>query len=54
MKAEHQIFVSKKNQEVEEQEQIATYICENTDGLLDPLQQMLYALNETLGTMAQS
>ncbi|MFZ0511018.1 MAG: hypothetical protein WAM14_05395 [Candidatus Nitrosopolaris sp.] len=47
MKIGHQIFVSKKNQEVEEQEQTAIYICENTDGILDPLEQMLYALNET-------
>jgi len=47
MKIEHQIFVSKKNQEVEEQEQPAIYICENTDSILDPLEQMLYALNET-------
>lgn len=23
------------------------FICENTDGILDPLEQMLYALNET-------
>jgi hypothetical protein len=47
MKTEHQIFVSKRNQEVEEQEQTAIYICENTDSILDPLEQMLYALNET-------
>ena len=47
MKTEHQIFVSKKEQEVEEREQTAIYICENTDCILDPLEQMLYALNET-------
>ncbi len=47
MKTELQIFVSKRNQEVEEQEQTAIYICENTDSILDPLEQMLYALNET-------
>ena len=23
------------------------FICENTDGILDPLEQMTYALNET-------
>ena len=39
-----------KNKEVgmEEQEHpTSTYICENTDCILDPLEQILYALNET-------
>lgn len=31
----------------EEESQTGIYICENTDGILDPLEQMLYALNET-------
>lgn len=26
---------------------IDIFICENTDGILDPLEQMTYALNET-------
>ena len=26
---------------------LITYICENTDGILDPIDQMTYALNET-------
>jgi hypothetical protein len=47
MKTEHQVFVSKKNEEEEEEKQTGIYICENTDGILDPLEQMLYALNET-------
>jgi hypothetical protein len=35
---------------VEKQEEeigLRTFICENTDGILDPLEQMTYALNET-------
>jgi hypothetical protein len=47
MKSEHLIFVSKKNEQEEEGSQIGIYICENTDGILDPLEQILYALNET-------
>lgn len=31
----------------EEEENIVTFICENTDGILDPLDQMTFALNET-------
>lgn len=26
---------------------LITYICDNTDGILDPLDQMTFALNET-------
>lgn len=26
---------------------LSLFICENTDGVLDPLEQMTYALNET-------
>ncbi len=29
------------------EDDIVTYICENTDGILDPLDQMTFALNET-------
>jgi hypothetical protein len=36
---------------IEEEEkdelEIPIYICENTDGVLDPIEQMTYALNET-------
>ena len=46
MKSEHLIFVSKKNEQ-EEKSQTGIYFCENTDAILDPLEQMLYALNET-------
>lgn len=38
-----------KREEVEKEDNTGfiTYICENTDGILDPLDQMKYALNET-------
>jgi hypothetical protein len=45
------ISVSKKPiLAVEKQEEeigLRIFICENTDGILDPLEQMTYALNET-------
>lgn len=31
----------------EEEKGLITFICENTDGILDPLDQMTFALNET-------
>lgn len=31
----------------EPQDDVSIFICENTDGVLDPLEQMTYALNET-------
>jgi len=36
-----------KEEEDEEEKNIVTFICENTDGILDPLDQMTFALNET-------
>jgi hypothetical protein len=39
--------VLKKEGEEEEEKSIITFICENTDGILDPLDQMTFALNET-------
>ena len=36
-----------KYDELEFEENGLIFICENTDGILDPLEQMLYALNET-------
>ena len=33
--------------EEEEEMNLITFICENTDGILDPLDQMTFALNET-------
>lgn len=36
-----------KKEEEEEEKNIVTFICENTDGILDPLDQMTFALNET-------
>jgi hypothetical protein len=33
--------------EEEDKSEIPIYICENTDGVLDPIEQMIYALNET-------
>jgi hypothetical protein len=47
MKTEHLIFVSKKNDQDVEESQTGTHICKNTDGILDPLEQMRYALNGT-------
>jgi hypothetical protein len=35
-----------KNEE-NQQDSAVIFICENTDGVLDPLEQMTYALNET-------
>jgi hypothetical protein len=35
-----------KNEE-DQQDSAVIFICENTDGVLDPLEQMTYALNET-------
>jgi hypothetical protein len=34
-------------EEEEDKSEIPIYICENTDGILDPIEQMIYALNET-------
>jgi hypothetical protein len=34
-------------EEEEDKPEIPIYICENTDGVLDPIEQMIYALNET-------
>ena len=33
--------------EENQQDSAVIFICENTDGVLDPLEQMTYALNET-------
>jgi hypothetical protein len=33
--------------EEEDKPEIPIYICENTDEILDPIEQMIYALNET-------
>ena len=46
----HQKFTSSQSVELveeNEEESIITFICENTDGILDPLDQMAFALNET-------
>ncbi|GKS62319.1 MAG: hypothetical protein AB7U98_12885 [Candidatus Nitrosocosmicus sp.] len=46
----HQKFTSSQSVELveeNEEESIITFICENTDGILDPLDQMTFALNET-------
>jgi dsDNA-binding SOS-regulon protein len=31
----------------EQDSELTLFICENTDGVLDPMEQMTYALNET-------
>jgi hypothetical protein len=41
------IIKEEQEEEKEEKPEISTYICENTDGVLDPMEQMIYALNET-------
>lgn len=43
--AKHEISVLEK--EEEKMPEMSIYICENTDCVLDPLEQMTYALNET-------
>ena len=46
----HQKFTFSQSVELveeNEEESIITFICENTDGILDPLDQMTFALNET-------
>ena len=46
----HQKFTCTQSVELveeNEEESIITFICENTDGILDPLDQMTFALNET-------
>ncbi|MGI0044582.1 MAG: hypothetical protein ACRD47_12825, partial [Nitrososphaeraceae archaeon] len=37
-----------KNEKIEKIEEIdlTTYICDNTDGILDPLDQITYGMNE--------
>ena len=35
-----------ENEEKESVDNIITYICENTDGILDSIDQMTFALNE--------
>ena len=42
--AKHDISILEKEEYIPE---TSTYICENTDCVLDPLEQMIYALNET-------
>jgi hypothetical protein len=41
------IIKEEEQEEKEQKPEISTYICENTDGVLDPIEQMIYALNET-------
>jgi hypothetical protein len=41
----HNIPILEK--EVEQMPETSIYICENTDCVLDPLEQITYALNET-------
>lgn len=36
-----------EEEEEESEPEMPIYICENTDGVLDPIDQMIYALNET-------
>jgi hypothetical protein len=43
--AKHDIPILEK--EVEQMPEMSVYICENTDSVLDPIEQMTYAFNET-------
>jgi hypothetical protein len=43
--AKHNIPILEK--EVEQMPETSIYVCENTDCVLDPIEQMTYALNET-------
>ena len=36
-----------EKEEKESEDNFITFICENTDGILDPIDQMTFALNET-------
>jgi hypothetical protein len=54
MISQQELLHLKKSERCEEEDQLEfdednsrIFICENTDGILDPLEQMLYALNET-------
>jgi hypothetical protein len=42
--ATHDIPIIEK--EVEQMPEMSIYVCENTDCVLDPIEQMTYALNE--------
>lgn len=37
----------KEEEEKEDNNSVITFVCENTDGILDPIDQMTFALNET-------
>lgn len=41
-----------KNEKIEEFD-LLTYICDNTDGVLDPLDQITYGMNEVLVSYGQ-
>ena len=41
-----------KNEEIEETD-LLTYICDNTNGVLDPLDQITYGMNEVLVSYGQ-
>lgn len=34
-----------KNEKIEDRD-LTTYVCDNTDGILDPLEQLTYGMNE--------
>ena len=41
-----------KNEKIEEID-LLTYICDNTDGVLDPLDQITYGMNEVVVSYGQ-
>lgn len=44
--------IESKNEKIEETN-LLTYICDNTDGVLDPLDQITYGMNEVLVSYGQ-
>jgi hypothetical protein len=43
--AKHDVSILEKQDELTDE--VSIYICENTECILDPMEQMTYALNET-------
>ena len=46
MEKAHNFLESINKNEQTEETGLATYICDNTDGILDPLDQITYGMNE--------
>ncbi|HET6640942.1 MAG TPA: hypothetical protein VFG77_04990 [Nitrososphaeraceae archaeon] len=46
MEKAHNFLESINKNEKSEETGLTTYICDNTDGILDPLDQLTYGMNE--------